>query len=74
MKKNKNTHIEQFKVLLGYGHFRPYKNGFEVRVNDLDIAFAAAQRIIIENNLDLSLSERDIQLRSFVVSSTSINQ
>lgn len=68
MKKNKKTHIEQFKELLGYGYFRPYKNGFEVRVNDLDTAFAAAQRIIIENNLDLSLSERDIQLRSFVVS------
>lgn len=67
MKKTRKPHIEQFKELFGYGHFRPYKKGYEVRVNDLDTAFEAASKLIKENKLNLTLSDKDIQLRSFVV-------
>lgn len=70
MKKNKTSPIEQFKELLGYGHFRPYKKGFEVRVNDLDTGFARAIKIIEENKLPLLVSDKDTQLRSFVVTPT----
>lgn len=60
--------LEQFKKLFGYGHFRSYKKGYEVRVNDLDSAYILANKIIQEHKLKLELSDRDCQLRSFVVS------
>lgn len=63
-----NKHLEKFKELFGYGSFRPYKNGYEVRVSDLDNSYHQAEKLIEKHKLKISLSNRDIQLRSFVVS------
>lgn len=69
-----NKHLEKFKELFGYGSFRPYKNGYEVRVSDLDASFHQAQQLITKHKLKLSVSEKDVQLRSFVVSTNQCSE
>lgn len=59
--------LEQFKELMGYGSFRPYNGGYEVRVKDLDSAFNHAQEIVSKHNLQLKVYGRDVRLRSFFV-------
>ena len=70
MEKSSSFQIEaeKFEKLLGYGTFRPYKNGIEVRVKDLDASFIQAQQLITKHKLKLTVSDKDVQLRSFVVS------
>lgn len=65
----KTTDLEKFKKLFGYGDFRPYKNGLEVRVKDLDNGFNLAKLIVEKNNLhlDVPITGRDVSLRSFLV-------
>lgn len=59
--------LEKFKDIFGYGSFRPMKNGYEVRVQDLDKAKLEAVRVIERNNLKLEMSGVDIRLRSINV-------
>jgi len=70
MEKSSSFQIEaeKFEKLLGYGTFRPYKNGYEVRVTDLDSAYSHALEIVIKHGFNLNISDKDVQLRSFVVS------
>lgn len=63
-----NKHLEKFQDLTPFWNFRPYKNGFEVRVSDLDASFHQAQQLINKHKLKLTVSDKDVQLRSFVVS------
>lgn len=65
----KKDDLEKFKKLFGYGDFRPYKNGLEVRVKDLDNGFNLANLIVEKNNLnlDVPITGRDVSLRSFLV-------
>lgn len=67
--KEKTTDLEKFKKLFGYGDFRPYKNGLEVRVKELDNGFNLAKLIVEKNNLklDVPINGRDVSLRSFLV-------
>lgn len=62
-----NKHIDKFKELFTYGSFRPYKNGIEVRVNDLDTSFQHASDLVKSNKLNLNVTGKDVQLRSFIV-------
>ena len=63
-----NKHLEKFKELFPYGEPRPYKNGIEVRVKDLDASFIQSQQLITKHKLKLTVTDKDVQLRSFVVS------
>lgn len=63
-----NKHLKKFQELTPFWNFRPYKNGFEVRVSDLDQSYQKAKELILKHKLKLKVSDKDIQLRSFVVS------
>ena len=63
-----NKHLEKFQELTPFWTFRPYKNGYEVRVSDLDNSYQQAEKLIEKHKLKLKVSDKDVQLRSFVVS------
>lgn len=63
-----SKHLEKFIEIFPYGEPRPYKKGIEMRVKDLDSSFIQAQELVIKHKLKLTVSDKDVQLRSFVVS------
>lgn len=59
-------HLQKFDKLFDFGHKRPYKNGIEIRVQNLEHAEAEAKKIIEDNNLNLEI-RRDVSLRSISI-------
>ncbi|MBP3944392.1 hypothetical protein J5U18_12660 [Sphingobacteriaceae bacterium WQ 2009] len=64
----KTIQLKAFVKAFDHGHYRKYKNGFEIRVSNLDVSREKAQLLIDKHQWDLQISELDIRLRSFLVS------
>lgn len=61
------THVEILLKQITAKHIRPYKEGTEIRVYNLDEARSQIQHIINSQNLNLTISGVDPVLKSIVV-------